>query len=304
MFNNINVAVLLSSYNGEEFIAEQIDSILEQKDVRVTLFVRDDGSKDGTMNVLTEYEKQGKIVLIKGSNVGPSKSFFSLLETISGFDWYAFSDQDDVWAPNKIINAVKFLQKQDNSKPCLYHSNLEIVDKNLKFYRYSHLTKRNIDNKYTSLWLNEATGCTIVINDIARNLIVMHLPNYAIMHDAWMYMVCKMFGIVVYDEFSYIKYRQHGANVVGTELDKKTFFKTAFKWYRFYSNNHPLYNNILNFYESFKDMLSVTDKNVIEQLLGYKKINNKIKLLTNKNLKSKSIRKNSFFYMLVIFNIF
>lgn len=299
----MKIAVLLSSFNGSKFISEQIDSILKQKGVDVTLFVRDDGSTDDTLDILTRYENEGKIILFREENIGPAKSFFSLLSKVSEFDWYAFSDQDDVWDEDKLISAIKILQYQDSTKPCLYHSNLDIVDEKLMFYRYSHSIIRNIDNKYCSLWLNEATGCTIVINYIARSLIISHVPKYTIMHDAWIYMVCKIFGIVVYDKTSHIKYRQHGTNVVGTSLKRKTAFDNAIRWYRFYSSNHPIYNNILNFYQSFKDILSPDDLILIKQFLQYTKIKNKLKLLTNKNLKTKSMSKNLFFCILVIFNI-
>ena len=99
------VNVLLSAYNGEAYIKEQIDSILAQT-VPVHLYVRDDGSTDGTLHVLAPYEAAGKLTLLRGENAGFGQSFMMLLAAAEEGDYWAFSDQDDVWEPHKMEWAV------------------------------------------------------------------------------------------------------------------------------------------------------------------------------------------------------
>ena len=124
----ISVAVIMSTYNGEKYLGEQIDSILNQKDLEVTLFVRDDGSSDGTKNILEKYARDnGKIHINFGVNAGVGNSFMNALYSVPDtFDYYAFADQDDIWLENKLFQAVKALQE---SGKMLYASNQENTDK-------------------------------------------------------------------------------------------------------------------------------------------------------------------------------
>ena len=103
------VTVLMSTYNGERFLKEQLDSILQQQDVDVRLCVRDDGSTDGTMDILLEYADA--IELTIGNNFGVGNSFMSMVYSANlESDYYAFSDQDDIWMPDKLISAVDELK--------------------------------------------------------------------------------------------------------------------------------------------------------------------------------------------------
>ena len=163
------VCVLLSTYNGEKYLREQIDSVLNQKEVDVTLCVRDDGSKDSTIEILKSYEQSGKIKLEIGENVGYQRSFYLLLLNAPEADYYSFCDQDDVWDDDKLIAAVKMLEAEDNSKPLLYYSALKVVNKDLKLKQISH--KGYCIGKYPfeeAFMLSFTYGCTSVINQSAR----------------------------------------------------------------------------------------------------------------------------------------
>ena len=110
------VQVLLSTYNGEKYIREQLDSILTQKDIEVSILIRDDGSTDSTVDIIHEYcSNNSDIKLIKGSNMGACKSFFELFkEADMGYDYYALADQDDYWYADKLTVACNMLAKIDN----------------------------------------------------------------------------------------------------------------------------------------------------------------------------------------------
>ena len=132
------VIVVISAYNGAKHIERQLDSIFEQVGVDVQVLVRDDCSKDNTVEVVQEYAQnhpQNKIEIIKGENVGFAKSFWLGLSMCRDADYYAFADQDDVWKEEKIISAVKCIENID--KPALYSSAVEVVDKDLTFIRKS-----------------------------------------------------------------------------------------------------------------------------------------------------------------------
>ena len=122
-----SVAVAMSTYNGETYLREQIESILGQKDVHVELFVRDDGSEDRTLQLLREYrEKHRNVHIFRGKNAGVGNSFYQLLYKISPeYDYYAFADQDDIWHEQKLVRGIGLLQKSGAS---LYASNQECID--------------------------------------------------------------------------------------------------------------------------------------------------------------------------------
>lgn len=208
-----HIAVLLSSYNGEKFIEEQIQSILNQLNVHVQLLIRDDGSSDRTTIIINEFAAQdSRISIIEGKNLGVVKSFFYLLNQVDkNFDYYALADQDDVWKPDKLERATKTLWSNDPNLPAMYYSRLEFTDEQLNPIGFSIIpTNRGFQN---ALVQNQATGCTVVINKIARENIVAKLPNWALMHDWWIYLVVSATGCVYYDEYPGILYRKHGNNV-------------------------------------------------------------------------------------------
>ena len=126
----MRVAVLMSTYNGEKYLKQQIDSILNQRgDFQLDLLIRDDGSNDNTISILEEYTQTNKIHYYIGNNLGPAYSFLDLLINSHNYDFYAFADQDDYWMPNKISVAISNLSNIKG--PALYFANAELVDSNL-----------------------------------------------------------------------------------------------------------------------------------------------------------------------------
>ena len=131
IINTLEVCVLMATYNGEKYLREQVDSIIGQHNININLIVRDDGSTDSTINILSEYEEKGLLTYTKGANLGPARSFMELLKFSPISDYYAFSDQDDIWLPDKIKTAVDMM-KEDEEKPALYFCQTQLVDENLK----------------------------------------------------------------------------------------------------------------------------------------------------------------------------
>lgn len=222
----VNIAVLLSSYNGEKYIREQIDSILDldvvnDKKYHLKLYVRDDGSTDSTLTILEEYKRNGKIEIIPSdSNLGPAKSFLSLLNAIEA-DYYAFSDQDDVWNKNKISRALERLESIDG--PAIYYANAELVDKKLHSfnkYVYSVIQTPHIEN---IMCCCNVLGCTMVLNNNLKRIFDKQsfLESNIGMHDYYLCMLCMACGgNIIYDSDPVMLYRQHDNNVLGYNVSR------------------------------------------------------------------------------------
>lgn len=301
-----SVCVLLSTYNGEKFLEEQIDSLLKQEGVDLKILARDDGSSDNTLSILKKYSENHKnISYYSGQNIKPAQSFFDLIRKAPSADYYAFCDQDDVWDHDKLISAVNKLEKEDKIKPNMYYSNLRIVDQNLTFYRFSHSEPSIQKNKYSVLTEDMATGCTIVFNNVAEEMIRGNTPEYCSMHDTWVYMVCKFFGKTIYDFDAHISYRQHENNVVGTYLGKKTIDIYVSRIKRLFDRNlQPRYNNACNFYRAFGQLLNAEDAEKVLKLVNYKKsFKDKMSLLTDKEIYASSKNREIRYKGLIILGI-
>ena len=209
------VHVLLSTYNGTEFLTEQMQSILGQSYPAAAITIRDDGSADGTYRAACELAQTAPgISVIQGKNLGAAASFFDLLAGAGNeSDYYAFSDQDDVWMADKIEKAVSCLEQSDPSRPVLYCSRQEYVDGQLRHLGFSRVPRQiGFGN---ALVENVATGCTVLLNRAAKTLIAEKLPARVIMHDWWFYLVVAAFGQVLYEDRASVKYRLHGKNAIG-----------------------------------------------------------------------------------------
>lgn len=222
MVKNKKVAILMSTYNGEKYLKEQIESIEAQTYKEITLIIRDDNSTDKTLYVIDEMKKiYNNIFVEKGKNIGPSKSFISILKNskqYGKFDYYAFADQDDVWLEDKIYKAIEKLEVLDSNEPSLYFSDTILVDKELN--KLNNIRKICVEKitPLNAMIENIATGCTIVFNQkLKEYLEKVELEDVfdGFMHDSLAYKLASLTGNVVYDENSYIYYRQHENNVIG-----------------------------------------------------------------------------------------
>ena len=210
------VAVMMSSYNGELFIEEQINSVLRQSDVDVHLYIRDDGSTDKTIRILQEYSDMDNVTVEYGRNVGVGNSFMDLLWSIPDtYDYYSFCDQDDVWETDKLIAAVTRLSTESGC--ALYASSLECVDINNNSIGIKFEPGREFDSTLLSaICRNQCFGCTQVFNKELFLLLYSRRPAKQLLqtkfHDAWVSVSAAAAGRILYDRESHIRYRRHGRN--------------------------------------------------------------------------------------------
>lgn len=226
------VAVLMSTYNGEKYLAEQLDSILYQEDVNIKILIRDDGSTDSTKDIIREYQKSYDFIsLIEGENVGWRKSFFNLISEVATetkYDYYAFCDQDDIWLPNKLKEAIKAISNIGKPQvPILYCSNLYFYKDGINHGKI--MKQHPLRTLKNCLLRNYATGCTIVFNYKLLYLLSTRIPNLTIAHDYWAYIIATLCGEVIIDDNSYILYRQHENNQIGVKKGYVKLWKRRLK---------------------------------------------------------------------------
>ncbi len=210
----MKLLVLLSSCNGEVFLREQLDSLLNQTLDGVEILIRDDGSTDQTPAILAEYERQGKLRTMGGKNLGHARSFWQLLQSCDDADYYAFCDQDDIWDPDKLETAVRALEEPDT--PALYCGDVRVTDAAGRILA-EHMVRREPADYQHALIRNLAPGCTYVFNRAARELLCrFDAERLGIeLHDWTAYQIIACFGRIVFDAAPHMSYRQHGGNVIG-----------------------------------------------------------------------------------------
>ncbi|SMF53442.1 glycosyltransferase family 2 protein [Paenibacillus barengoltzii] len=261
--------VLLSTYNGETYIYEQLNSLIKQEGVHLNILIRDDGSNDSTVNIINHFINQTpeKISLIQSVNIGAKASFFDLIRIADteypNFDYYAFCDQDDVWLPKKLLKATSTMKNfQNNQLPLMYCSATQMVDANLSDLKVWPLPPKKKLTMYNALVENVAVGCTTVLNREAFQLIASSPPaevDQVIMHDWWVYLCVSTFGKVIFDSQPLILYRQHSNNVLGGQTDSwLDKWKKRFRRYLKGQNHYIISNQAKEFYKCFQQQLDNT----------------------------------------------
>ena len=279
------ISVLMSTYNGERYVAEQIFSIMKQTNVKVELLVRDDGSKDSTTDVVEHLSHEyPNIKLHKGQNVGFVDSFNELVRWAASeckADFYAFVDQDDVWYPNKLKIARERLTLFPKDEPNLFCSNSDIIDGYGQFTGKHFLQHVPRFTKVNILMYPTLQGCSMVFNRKALELYAEHLPQIAY-HDRWMYYICNFMGNVYYEHQPLFGYRIHGHNALGVSNKKglKTTLERARRMLTSDKTHAGYFDMTKEFYLAYSDVLPEKSNEIIRDYLSYRRdISKKIKLI-------------------------
>lgn len=280
------VDILLATYNGEKYLKEQLDSILNQTYSNFRLLISDDMSTDNTRKILDEFkEKDNRIeVFLQKENHGVIENFEFLLKNVKS-NYYMFSDQDDIWLKDKIEKSVK---KIEEKKSNLVYSNLEVVDKDLNTIYKSYWKLKGIENKikrynnFDALYLNNfVTGCTIISRkDLIEKILPLPKDTKYILHDYWLALIVSQHGKITYIDEPLIRYRQHKDNKIGS--DKKSDELESLEEIR------DLFIKVKK--EHFKTLIENEDKFIDEKIknlnkksLEYYKSLDKVKYISLKN---------------------
>lgn len=280
--NDETVAICMATYNGSKYLKEQIESIIGQSYKDWILFVRDDGSSDDTISILKQYCSYypEKIVMIKDKSIkggSSKKNFAAILDYVSGnydFNYFMFSDQDDVWLPEKIQICLERIRQceQNGNEPILIHSDLKVVDERLNILGESFISYRSLDVEKKDLnhllVQNNVTGCTMFWNKALNSKISLTDDNIA-MHDWWIALVAATFGQIVFESQPTILYRQHSDNVVGaTKVNSVGFILN-----RLMGNNHVKktlkmsFDQAEDFEKKYHNELSDEEKKILNDFI-------------------------------------
>ena len=269
--------------NGEKYIKEQIDSILNQTHQDWRLLIHDDGSTDNTVSIVREYmEKYPQKICLLADDVvtgGAKYNFFHLMK-VADADYIMFSDQDDVWEKDKVLKSYEFINKREKELgkdvPILCHSDLKVVDSKLNiindsFFDMQQLSKSK--NGFNDLLVqNNITGCTVIMNKALKQL-CKEMPDRAIMHDWWLGLLASSFGKIYHMEHKEILYRQHDNNTEGAKNLKsvKYLVKKLFNKREIYESLNKSYAQAAAFNQIYGSQLSKENKDILRGYLLMKR---------------------------------
>lgn len=296
----MKVNILMSTYNGQQFLSEQIRSIQEQSYADWTLFIRDDGSSDNTKEILKDFERQdSRIHLIdsdKSDNLGVIKSFHKLVN-YERADYYFFCDQDDVWLPKKLELSLNEAQNYPADLPLMVYMDLKVVNQDLEIMTesmvksQSHHANTELVQELTE---NTVTGGVAMINHTLAEM--WQETNDILMHDWFLALLASAFGNLVFIDQPGELYRQHSDNVLGA----RTLSKRLKKWIRPHILFAVYWDLIKNSQKQARHLLqmplSQSNRELIE---GFVTIMDKPMLERFRILRKYGLRKNKTFHTLV-----
>lgn len=274
------VDIVLSTYNGQQYLQELLESIAGQSYPNWRLLVRDDGSRDQTIGILQRHRDtfQGKITIIDepGGNLGVVQSYSALLGR-SDAEYIMFSDQDDVWLPEKIAVTFEEMRRVEQraapGTPVLVHTDATVVNAGLapispSLWNYQKCDPESGAALKRLLLQNVATGCTVMINRALRDRGV-PIPAGVMMHDWWLTLVASAFGRIGHVPKPTLLYRQHGRNESGAHLwNPRVAFQYLFDIVNTLRGirraNAEIQNQAQSFSERYGDLLNRHDRHMVQ----------------------------------------
>ena len=302
---NKNVLVLMSTYNGEKYLSEQINSILNQKTSHtISLLVRDDGSTDGTKEILESYRKKyaesKKIECIYGQNIGYIKSFFELINKAGDYDYYFLSDQDDIWLEDKIDSALNMIGQQTADVPVLYACPSFLMYQN----GINGTTQKKIREitLYNTIIQNILPGHNQAFNKALLNTLKNDVDCSKIfVHDSYITNVAQIKGKIFFDNTPHTLYRQHGSNELGYRQNIFLWIRDRLKRVR--NNDSKKYAKQINYiYDKFKDSMNKEEqKEVYNFICSQKKVISRLAFVIKTKLYRQRKSETILFKMLYLF---
>jgi len=272
------IGVCLATFNGERYIAEQLDSVFSQSCQEFTLYIADDGSTDGTIEVIRTFQKRypGRIALsINEKQLGALRNFEQLLHSC-GEAYIAFCDQDDIWEPQKLrlqLDAIRELEREHPKTPCMVHSDLSMIngsgkpmhDSYFRFRGYRLLARKDLGH---ILGPSGVMGNTTMINAPLRKK-ALPFPAGLEVHDYWIGVVAELFGVRKTLREPLVRYRIHESNTSNSQVKVQSkgvlwqWFNRDLKLPYIDSSRHKVMETLLS------QDISPTDKQTIEAFYDY-----------------------------------
>lgn len=271
LVSSARVAVVMSSYNGEKYLSEQIDSVLAQ-DKKVDLFVRDDGSKDNTLKLLKEYATKGLLSYKAGENKGVVGSFLDALAMPGdSYDFVAFCDQDDIWHADKISRALRVIAGRNQSIPQLYCSEYNFCDEEMNFIERSQLNRIGVALP-TLLVESVCSGNTSLMNRTLVQELLANGSEGVYTHDWWMALVAAGLGEISFDNFASLDYRRLSSSVSPTGSSGLSLLMFRVRTFFAKGQLDDIKNQLRHFRERYACRLSSNDLALIDGMLDGKRL--------------------------------
>lgn len=227
--NNPKVNVLMATYNGARYIKAQLDSIINQTYDNIEIVIRDDGSTDDTVSIIREYIRENKsakkITLLDndGKNLGCPYSFYEIFKRCEPAKYYSMCDQDDIWLPQKIAWAVERLEQESQEELLVYYTACEYCDAKGKRIRLSQRQKEQLTLSDV-LFYTPGSGFTMLINEKAREQLILQVEQGPELHDRWLIRGGVCFGKVLYDKRISAKHIRHESAVTAGDAGNANLF--------------------------------------------------------------------------------
>lgn len=286
----MKLAILMATYNGEKYLQEQLESILQQQtDIPFDLIVRDDGSTDSTLQILESYQSKGLLSYYTGENLGAARSFIQLLRDHPGYDFYAFSDQDDIWNPGKLQKGLQAVMSL--TEPALYCTNAALVSADLQpFGRNTHRVHPTYNLVSILCLASCAQGCTSVFNSALARIIQQHeVPEVFIMHDSLVTCLCGLInGTIIYDHEPSIQYRMHSSNVFGMVTAKQSVWRVLKSRFKEITTKKKIsmYTQARHMLETYKDVIPEDNQALCQIVIRSEKhLGARFRLVFNRGLR-------------------
>lgn len=296
------VLILMSTYNGGNKIFNQVDSIMMQENVDIHINIRDDGSNENTIKILDSIKNKyhEKVNVIKGNNIGWKRSFLELVYCSDDtYDYYGFSDQDDIWLDKKVINCIKIAEEDTYAGPKLVHCNSVSVTPDLKERDEQEKRVAVPPSFKDALSTEYFQGCGMLWNSKAMKLIQSHRPeNEDLAHDFWVGLVLYLFGKVYFCEepqFYHIRYGDNSSTDGNTSKGRMKRFKSLF------SGKNAYMNPAQDLINCYGDILPQTENEYLNKIVNYKNnLKYKMEILFDNNFRRPTLSATALFKVAIL----
>jgi glycosyltransferase involved in cell wall biosynthesis len=276
----IKIAVVMTTYNGERYLEQQIESILSQSLLPNTLIVCDDQSTDGTVGILDKYQQQGKLTyVINTKQLGLIENFKKAVALAPHDAYVALSDQDDQWLPDKLEQSARLLLEiEDPGLPCMVYTDLMLVDQEDKVLNQSFRNELGQDryqhNLQTLLFGNFVNGCTVLMNPVLKARFAEIPGDISLNHDGWMSLQAYAFGKAQELKIPLVRYRKHNTNVsIAADTKPRNRYRSTFQQMINSLRGADAFlsaqlETVTRFYETYQTELSATQREYFRHFIS------------------------------------
>jgi glycosyltransferase involved in cell wall biosynthesis len=278
----MKISVVMATYNGERYLEQQLQSILNQTLKPAEIIVCDDVSTDGTVVILEKYKQDGKLTyIVNNHQLGLIDNFKKAVSLAAEGNYVALSDQDDEWLPEKLAQSAALLQKiEDPELPCMVYTDLLLVDQNEKILNPSFRKELGQDkyqhNLETLVFGNFVNGCTMLMNPALKKLFAGIPNNVRLNHDGWMALVAFTFGKVASITTPLVRYRKHENNLsIAADTKPRNRYRSVMKEILEALKGNkdflsPQFETVSRFYDLYQNEIAANKRQVFERFLNLK----------------------------------